>query len=580
VIHDTTPDSRAGVSFKGDINVADFDPRLPGIRLISRRNFLIGTGAAAVLAACGSSDGDTAAPAGSDASVPAGSAAPTPSAAPATEAAPAKSGGILRVGTLGGDNDILDGQHIVSKADIVRQATGWEPLMSFSPDYIPEYTNGIAKDVTAKAADNYTITLKDGVKFSDGKPVTAEDVIYSMERLLDPDAALFGGSAIRPILDKSGISKVDASTVELKLKQAVSNFKEALCAYTFTIVPVGYERFAGDPTNQIGTGPYMLTEFEVGKKSVHVKNPNYWDTGKPVFDEVHIIDFADADAATNALLADQIDCVADIPAAQVDTISGTDGYAVLNSAGGGWLTMVMAVDQEPFTDVRVRQAMRLIVDRDAMVEQVLAGYGSVANDLYAPLDAAYIGNDLPQRAQDIEAAKALLAEAGKSDLVIDLFAPDDTAGLPEMITLFAEQAKEAGITVNAKVLPGSEYWGDEYLKRTFATDYWGTRNFLPQVAAGSLVASSPYPGDHWPPADSTFQADYNAALAETDDAKRKVLTDKMQNELYETGGLIIPFFQNGLDGYNKRLQGLVERPNTLNLDHFGRGFKNLSFVEE
>ncbi len=57
------------------------------------------------------------------------------------------------------------------------------------------------------------------------------------------------------------------------------------------------------------------------------------------------------------------------------------------------------------------------------------------------------------------------------------------------------------------------------------------------------------------------------------------ITDKMQTELYETGGLIIPFFQNGLDGYNSRLQGLVDRPNTLNLDHYGRGFKNLSFAE-
>ena len=68
-------------------------------------------------------------------------------------------------------------------------------------------------------------------------------------------------------------------------------------------------------------------------------------------------------------------------------------------------------------------------------------------------------------------------------------------------------------------------------------------------------------------------------MAETDDAKRKVITDKMQTELYEEGGLIIPFFQNLLDAYNTRVQGLVERPNTLNLDHFGRGWKNLSFSE-
>ena len=119
---------------------------------------------AAALAACGS-DANSTAPAASDAA-PASDAAtdgtdaatPATDAAPATEAAPAKAGGILRVGTLGGANDIIDGQHIVGKADIVRQVTGWEPLMSFSPDFVPEYANGIAKDVTAKAADNFTIT--------------------------------------------------------------------------------------------------------------------------------------------------------------------------------------------------------------------------------------------------------------------------------------------------------------------------------------------------------------------------------------------------------------------------------------
>jgi peptide/nickel transport system substrate-binding protein len=172
----------------------------------------------------------------------------------------------------------------------------------------------------------------------------------------------------------------------------------------------------------------------------------------------------------------------------------------------------------------------------------------------------------------------LLAEAGKSDLTIDLFAPNDTAGLPEMVQLFAEQAKGAGITVNPIIMDTS-YWGDEYLKRTFGVDYWGTRNFLLQVAAGELKDTAPYPDTHWPPADSTFLDDYNAAIAETDDTKRKVITDKMQTELYEEGGLIIPFFQNLLDAYSTKVVGLVERPNTLNLDHFGRGWKNLYFSE-
>ncbi|HSB88346.1 MAG TPA: ABC transporter substrate-binding protein, partial [Ilumatobacteraceae bacterium] len=437
----------------------------------NRRQLILGSGAALVavaLAACGSDEktsstqapGATEAPGGTAA--PGGTEAPSATEAPGATEAPAatepaggpKAGGILRVGTLGGANDIIDGQHIVAKADIVRQVTGWEPLMSFSPDFVPEYTNGLAKDVTAKAADDFVATLKDGIKFSNGNDVTADDVVYSFQRMLNKDEALYGGSVLRQVMDESGIIKIDDRTVEFKLLQGVSNFKEALCAYVCAIVPVGYKRFDGDASTQIGTGPYMLKEFEVGKQSIHVKNPYYWDEGKPYFDEVHIIDFSDGDAMINALLAGQIDVAGDIPAASAETVGGTDGYKVLNSAGGGWLTISMAVDQEPFTDVRVRQAMRLIVDREAMVEQVLAGYGRVANDLYAPLDAAYIGDELPQRTRDIDAAKALLAEAGKSDLTIDLFAPNDTAGLPEMAQLFAENAKDAGITVNAQVIDG------------------------------------------------------------------------------------------------------------------------------
>ena len=571
-----------------------FDPELGLVpSKYNRRQLILGSSAAAVvaaaLAACGSSS-KTVAPATAGATTTQGATATTAAGGAATTAAPVatsaaattapaagKAGGTLRVGTLGGANDILDGQHIVSKADIMRQVTGFEPLMSFSDKFVPEYTNGIAKDVTAKAADNYTITLKDGVKFSNGNPVTADDMVYSFTRMVDPTLKVYGGSVMRTVLDVSGISKVDDHTVELKLKQGVSNFKEVLCAYTCAMVPKDYARYDGDATKQVGTGPYMLQAFEIGKKSVHVKNPHYWDTGKPHFDQVEITDFADGDALINALLADQIDVAADISSSAVATVRGTTGYKVLNSAGGGWLTISMAVDQDPFTDVRVRQAMRLIVDRNAMVEQVLSGYGRVANDLYSPLDATYEGDTLPQRKQDLEAAKKLLADAGKTGMTIDLFAPNDTAGLPEMIQLFADQAKGAGITVNAQVIDGGTYWGDQYLKRTFAVDYWGTRNFLLQVAAGSMKDVSPYPDDHWPPAGSTFETDYKTALAETDDAKRKAITDKMQKELYDNGGLIIPFFQNLLDAYNGRVQGLVERPNTLNLDHYGRGWKNLSF---
>ncbi len=190
----------------------------------------------------------------------------------------------------------------------------------------------------------------------------------------------------------------------------------------------------------------------------------------------------------NALLSGQIDAMTDIPFAQIEVAKSNGGLGILISEGGGWLPLCMAVDMAPFDDNDVRQAMRLIVDRKAMLEQVLSGYGRVANDLYSPFDACY-DTSLPQREQDIEKAKSLLKNAGMSDLTVDLHTTDGAAGMVDSANVFASQAKEAGVTINVKNDPN--YYGDQYLKLPFSVDFWGTRNYLPQVANGCLP-TAPY----------------------------------------------------------------------------------------
>ncbi len=315
-------------------------------------------------------------------------------------------------------------------------------------------------------------------------------MIYSFQRRLDPELGL--APALVELLDASGLTKVDDRTVEIQLNQPAVTFINGLAEYISTIVPVGYERFAGDAANQIGTGPYILQSFTPGAESVHTKNPDYWGEGRPYLDEVQIIDFADVPALVNALSSGEIDAAVDIPFAQVSAVEGDSNLRLLESEAGSWLVITMAVDQPPFDDVRVRQAMRLIPNREEMVQRVLSGHGRVGNDMYGVFDACY--PDFPQREQDIEAAMALLAEAGQEGLTIDLFAPDDTAGLADLIAVFADQASAAGVTVNAQVLDGATYWGDEYTKRTFATSFWGTRPYLNQVQPGSLKAVD-LPGD-------------------------------------------------------------------------------------
>ena len=549
---------------------------------LSRRQMLIGGGVAAMaagLAACGSdetsssgSTSGTTAPSTGDstATTTGASAAPQPTLGgtdTTVASGEAKTGGTLRLGVIGGTNDLIDGQYIVAKPDIARLVAGWETLVTYNDKFEISYDEGLAESIEAPSADKYIIKLREGIEFHNGKTLGADDLVYSFQRIIDPDLGL--APSLQVLLDPSGITKLDDRTVQIVLNQGVVTFLDSLAAYAFGIVPEGYSR---DDAEQVGTGPFRLTSFTPGSESIHEKFENYWKPGKPYLDAVNIIDFADASALVNALLSGQVDAIADVPFAQVSTVESDSNFAILESQAGSYLPITMAVDQAPFDDVRVRQAFRLMVDRDEMVERVLSGYGRVANDLYSPFDACY-ASDLPQRTQDIEGAKALLEEAGQAGMSIDLFAPNDTAGLAEMAAVFADQAKKAGVTVNVQVL-GSEYWGDEYCKRTFATSFWNTKPYLNQVAAGSLKDAT-YPETHWPPEGSTFAEQYTEALATVDQDARCELLHTMQEEEYNDGGNIIAFFNSLLDAHSATVKGLQARPNVINLDHFGRGFQNI-----
>src|SRR5215475_8369731 len=302
-----------------------------------------------------------------------------------------KRGGNFRLGvTGGGSKDIMDGQNIITKPDQARLMTAFETLLLFDDNYnLTE--NGLAEHVEADNPKQYTIRLKKGIEFSNGKTFTADDVLYSFQRIGTKANGLTGYAATAT-MDIAGMKKLDKYTVQLPLKTPDATVPQTLASYTFCMVPVGYKAF---PAKQVGTGAYVLKSFTPGQQSVHVRNPNYWRSPEPYFDQVTIIDYNDSTAQVNALLSSQIDAMTDLPASQVAVLKGRGMHALVSETGG-WLPLCMAIDMPPFDDVRVRQAMRLLVNRPQIVNQVLSGYGSVGNDLYGRFDPGY-DKSLPQR---------------------------------------------------------------------------------------------------------------------------------------------------------------------------------------
>ena len=523
---------------------------------ISRRQLFAGAAGVALtgsLAACGSSGSSS------------------PSTGSTQAAGQAKRGGNFRLGvTGGGAKDIMDGQNIITKPDQARLVTAFETLLLFDENY-QLTTNGLAESVTQDTPKQYTIKLRQGIEFQNGKTMTADDVVYSLQRIGTKANGLTGYAATAT-MDIAGIKKLDKYTVRLPLKTPDATVPQTLGSYTFTIVPTGYKAY---PAPQNGTGAYKLKSFSPGQQSVHQRNPNYWRSGQPYFDTVTITDFSDSTAQVNGLLGGQIDAMTDLPASQVKVVQA-QGMAALVSKTGGWLPICMAVDMPPFDDVRVRQAMRLIVDRKGMLEQVNSGYGFIGNDLYAPFDPGY-DHSLPQRQQDIAQAKSLLKAAGHANLSVDLHTTNGADGMVNTATVFANQASAAGVKIN--VINDPNYYGNRYLKLAFSIDFWGTRAYLNQVQQGSLP-NSPYNETHWPPKSGTgsnFVSLYNQALATTDAAKRNQIMQEMQQAEYNAGGYIIPFFGGLIDGYAAKVKGFKPSKGTLNLDSFGHGFRTIWF---
>lgn len=476
-------------------------------------------------------------------------------------------GGNLRVGSTGGSpTETLDA-HLGSSVgypSIARCHQLYDCLAGYTHDF--DFVYALAEEISPNTtADVWTVRLRPDVVFHDGRPLTAADVAFSIARIVDPKLPKDGADSLA-MIDIKAMKVLDNLTLRLPLHYPYSVLADSFAQYYNGIVPQGY-----DPKRPIGTGPFKYKSFTPGQESVFTKNQHYWRHGEPYVDEVTIIDFPEASARVNALLGGQLDAIDGLPAAQISAVKNQGQLSVLNSETGGSIPFTMRTDQAPFKDVRVRQAMRLLIDRPQTIEQALSGYGRVGNDMWAPYDPAY--PDLPQRHQDIPRAKSLLKQAGYSDLSITLNTSDGLAGgVLEAASSFASQAKQAGVNINVQNLPASGFYA-HYLSWTFSQTFWFTRNYIPQIAESELPTSS-YNETHFN--NSRFNRLFGEALRTLDQSKRSEILGECMRIDYNDGGYIIWGFDNVIDGYSNKVRGFVPDKSGAPLSQYG--FREVYFT--
>jgi peptide/nickel transport system substrate-binding protein len=526
------------------------DPRVARVdeQRISRTDFLKGAagvvGLSSVLAACGGASGGGG-----------GSSTASTTTAPAGAI---RKGGTLRLGYVGaGTAETLNPNLGVTPIDQSRIQQLYDPLTILNPDLTT--SPGLGLDWTPnKDATEWEVKLRPGVTFHNGKPLTAQDVIYSIRLMSKPtSAALPFVSGIK----LNELKAVNSTTLRIPLKFPDGSLQSNFVYYNTWIVQDGEKDFS----HPVGTGPFKFESFTPGQQSLFSKNANYWMTGKPYVDAIKIASISDDSARLNALLSGQIDAMAQLPYAQAKAHQATGDIVVLVPQAPQALVFYFDVTKPPFNDNRVRTAMKLIANRPQLVSNAISGFGTVGNDIIGKGLPLY-DTSLPQRVQDISQAKSLLKAAGHENLQVTLKTSQIIPGFVESATLYAQQATAAGVKVTLQQVAPDSYFNPslQYLKLPFGESQWPVFS-LKFFYLQSLAANAPYNETHWH--DPAWNTQLSKAIGELDQSKAQAAWNQVQQIQYQQGGYMCWTNADYVDGVSKKVEGLKPNPGGILGNH-------------
>ncbi|AQS66750.1 ABC transporter substrate-binding protein [Streptomyces pactum] len=469
--------------------------------------------------------------------------------APAAGTGTPVDGGTLRYAVAGSPATASDDPHggLGNESDVMRFALTYDVLTVPGEDgrTRPRLATSWKPN---DAMNRWTLTLRDDARFTDGAPVRAADVLYSLRRIAGKAAENYGRLAD---FDLRKSTAPDEHTVVLATRAPMADAPRALESVTF-VVPEGTEDFSRPVP---GSGPYRV-ERTSAQTTVLTRNDTWWGE-RPHLDRIEVQAVADPQARASAVASGQADVAGSVSPAAVKSTGSSAKTQVVRRDGVTEYPFVMRLDTEPFDDPGVREAFRLAADRKALVDTVFLGYGEVANDLPTPYDPS-APDDLPQRTRDVEKARRLLEEAGHADgLSVTLHTTTSYPGMDTAATLYAQQLADIGVDAEVKVEPADTYWTAVYAKKAFYTGYYGGISFPDLVRVG-LLADAPTNETAW--RSKTFDDGFARAMATANEARREELLSGIQRELWKDGGYVVWGTGDGLDLAAPGVRGLPDGP--------------------
>lgn len=479
--------------------------------------------------------------------------APAPTEAPEPTTAPAEAECLKVALSIGsGETNSLDPFAVPTTEQAVMINQVYNRLMDLDSNFVVHPELAESWESNADATE-WTFHLREGVKFHDGEEFTADDVVWTYQRLIDPDNPSEAFSTLS-FLKPESIIAVDDYTVQFLTDEPVPELPVLITTKNTWIVPDGWMaeelRLGG-----IGTGPFIPVDFEpVQQPHKFVKNPDYWEEGLPKSECVEFYVIQEPTTRLASIQSGEVDIVEYVDFATIPALEAEADIELLTTGPSTSLTFAMWVDTPPFDDLRVRQALKKLVDRQQMVDTVFLGYAFVGDDNPIWPTSPYAWrSEVPPR--DLEGAIALLAEAGygaDNPLKLDLFTADFMPGVVASAQLFAEQAAEAGVEVNVIVGPPADHWDNVWLKQPFLNSGWDPRHPGEGLAI-AYRSDALYAESHW------YREDYDVILdganTTVEPEARAALYKQAAQMLTEEGGELIPVFTRGVAAMRSNCQG-------------------------
>ena len=491
-------------------------------------------------------------------------------------------GGTLRIGMRCMEIKDPHLADFAEKSNVIRQVCEYLTLTdrnNITRPYLLE------KWVVSDDLKTWTLHVRQGVKWrKDGRPLTADDVIWNLKRVADPKIGssmlgLFTGYLVEEydagekdakgnpkkssrLWSDKAIEKVDDYTVRLNTMSPQIAVAEHLFHYPMFILDPKENGAFGPGAN--GTGPFDLVEYTVGKSAKYKARKDYWGEG-PFLDTFEFTDLGDNPGAGIAAMASkQVDGLSEADAVQINAMKAFPHVAVLKVETTQTIVARMHPDVEQFKDKRVRQAMRLGIDRDKIIQSVLLGAGTPAEDHHvAPSHPEYA--PLPKVTRDVEKAKKLLAEAGfPNGFEYDLVTRPDPIWELNTAQSFAEQLKDIGIKVNIKSLPSAQYW-EVWIEAPFSLTAWGHRPLAIMTLGLAYRSNAAWNESRF--SNAEFDKLLNQAEGILDPKERSKVMAKIEAIMQDEGPIVQPFWRVFSSVMDKKVKGFELHPSQYIFAH-------------